>query len=323
MYGGIVEQVDEAMAASSETTVCLVGQPDVLYPFLAAILPPHPRLRFVSDANRTGRPGCERMAIRPARRWLAVGESDHERLCARPQSCARMTPSRGTAALHLDVQALLSRVAARSHGTSEWRPESISEGYIVLVQREVGRRGFEASEAARFSSRLRAATGKRVVVSHGIENGSLARTIALYARADGVVGVHGADLANAVFAVQPVCVVEISSWLSENRKEPWRAIDQAVARWSSNVHWMVHRIAPEQILRDRQELRTFWSSANADPEFLWKHGMPAKHNADSVIRKRDLMLLFAPTFHLGEHDADDVAGLLRRCWSGRSAARRR
>jgi hypothetical protein len=175
-------------------------------------------------------------------------------------------------------------------------------------------RAFDATDEATLATQLQRASGLPTVLYTGEQ--SLADTIALFARADVVVGIHGAGLTNTIFTPHRVCVVELSSWVDKAHKTRWRTsgdyvgrTDSAVPRWNHLIAWQVHRLTPEQIVASysQEKQRHFWSDA-PDPSMLNEKREPVKPN-----RKQDLMLLDAPIFKLTPQDIDAIAAHVVAC----------
>jgi hypothetical protein len=121
--------------------------------------------------------------------------------------------------------------------------------------------------------------------------------------------VVAAGLTNAVFPPHATCVVEISTWTDRAHKSAWRSSQGEVARWSPFIEWHVHRLPPEQIAEGFSEAvrRQFWSDA-PDPHYVDEHKKPFKPE-----RKRDLMLISAPVFHMRPRDIDAIAARVSGC----------
>ena len=81
-----------------------------------------------------------------------------------------------------------------------------------------------------------------LVVFNGTEDAI--STMELFARADAVLGYHGAGLANNIFIPRNACVVEVSLWLDTNGSEPWRETPHSrILSWNPRLHWRTHRLA--------------------------------------------------------------------------------
>lgn len=104
-------------------------------------------------------------------------------------------------------------------------------------------------------------------------------TLRAFAGASGVVGYHGAGLVNVVFALAPLCVLEISTLMMDeddpgcehppppsmpprntsansstpkqprSKFQPWRTNGKAVSAWTPFVYWNTYWLATSTVLR--------------------------------------------------------------------------
>ena len=269
MYGGLSVQLERWRndAATSHQQLCLIGESEVMYPFARALLPPLRHLTYVAaeaagqgqpyDRNLTTRPHCSEVHVPPPQRWRVHEEPDHEGLCtgvSPSRTCRVLHPGEASRELHRDVRAMMSR-----------RTDGDGAITVLIARNRTSSRGraFNAEDEAALLKRLHAASGLPTVLYTGQQ--SLAETLALFARAAVVVGIHGAGLTNSVFTPHPTCVVEISTWVDRAHHARWRTsgdytgrTDSSVPRWSRYIDWRVHRLTPEQIvasLSQEQQVR--------------------------------------------------------------------
>ena len=75
MYGGLSVQLNRwrSNMQMAGQTMCLIGESDVLYPFIKPILPPLRNLAYVAadDRNFTTKPFCAALKVPPLTRALA------------------------------------------------------------------------------------------------------------------------------------------------------------------------------------------------------------------------------------------------------------
>ena len=109
----------------------------------------------------------------------------------------------------------------------------------------------EASSAAALQSALAAIPLASVVQYTGQE--SMATTLRMFADARAVVGVHGAGLANALFALAPVTVLEIGTYLSPTGtptgRAEWRS-NGMLALLSPAIDWILYRLPYEEFVTE-------------------------------------------------------------------------
>jgi len=124
---------------------------------------------------------------------------------------------------------------------------------VVLIQRE-HTRAFEPETAARLRRMLQG-----VVVSAQVErsrdslgffeftpNMTVKQTLDVFTNAAGVVGYHGAGLANTLFTARPSCVMEISTYRTLDWK-PWRS-NSDLANQNDLLIWHTVRIKLQALL---------------------------------------------------------------------------
>ena len=133
MYGGMSAQLSEYRTKIARDdhklapTMCLIGEPDVLYSYVRAVLPPLPKLVYVAaDKNFTSRPGCAALQSRMPhpRRSRVHEEPDHENLCSGTEratgwqrTCTVVHPSAADIELRHDVKEMLIRNRLRAAAT--------------------------------------------------------------------------------------------------------------------------------------------------------------------------------------------------------------
>ena len=201
-----------------------------------------------------------------------------------------------------------TKALARSAGGLAGRarsPQAASAGvHVVLISRQsasttaastsVSRVFVNASHVRR---RLERAVGLPVVSYTGHED--VRQTLLLFGRAAGIVGYHGAGLANAVFVPHATCVVEISTYLN-GTSSPWRAHEhRRTLAWSPELlSWQYYRLPLAQVL-----------AANgvqlpADAADLRRHNARQRRN-DFIKTLRYV--------GLRDDDVDKVGRTLRQC----------
>ena len=196
---------------------CVLGEPDVAYPYIDALL--HSRLRGYVDANTAEAACAESPALvvpqtRLPTPWL---ESNHT-----PDDVAwRLVRS--------DVTELLRR--RRGDGALLAPEDAPGAGYLVLVARNKSRRFTLDAGAMAYRLSQRTAMPVRVYA----DGQSLEATIRLFALARGVVLYHGAALTNLAFARYRMCVVELTSYVdAANTQSPFLWCER-MALWNPLV----------------------------------------------------------------------------------------
>ena len=85
--------------------------------------------------------------------------------------------------------------------------------HVVLISRE-GSRAFPREHEARLAALFATVTARRIVGYTGRE--SALATVRIFAVASGVFAYHGAGLVNVLFALVPLCVVEVSTLMRDD-----------------------------------------------------------------------------------------------------------
>ena len=220
-----------ALALASEREVqgftCLVGYGNALYPFLDALL--------TLDAARFGY---------VPRQW-------YNRTACTPLPDAVVTSPLAPTAVRLLHRSVRIQIAPRP-----WPTPPTKQQLLLLVRH--GTRKFVDKDAVvgRLSQRL---SGKRVLEFHG--NESMQQQIRLFASSSAVVGIHGAGLANLVFNVEPVCVLEINTYMSSEVQKDGRGLGRgaglalfrtnavAALLWNAaNIRWQSYRVPLNQLV---------------------------------------------------------------------------
>ena len=117
--------------------------------------------------------------------------------------------------VHEHVRNLISRPPTVMEPSVRYAVQRPSAGrYLILIVRRQGGRRFFPGAETRLGQRLHKLTGLATRLYWG--NESVAATLRLFAGgAAAVVGYHGAGLANVVFSPQPLCVIELSTYMHE------------------------------------------------------------------------------------------------------------
>ena len=235
-----------ALAAEREPPngfTCLVGQKPALYPFLDAL--------FTLDAARFG----------------FVPEELYNRTACVPLPDVVVSSPLAPAPMRL-----LHR-SVRMHIAPQPWPAPPAKRQLLLLVRS-GTRSFvdAAGAASRLAQRLQWA---RVVQHHGTE--PMREQVQLFANSSSVVGIHGAGLANLVFNIEPVCVVEINTYMSSELQGDgrdvgrgagpalWRTNAVAALSWNAaNVRWHTYRVPVNQLVtRGVGSLYPLYGSTNS------------------------------------------------------------
>lgn len=117
------------------------------------------------------------------------------------------------------------------------------EGTVLLIRRH-GTRAFTRDS---FTHLHRAISNvSRVRIYEGTEAADV--TLRAFASARAVVGYHGAGFANALFSPKHTRLVEVSTYVDEANRRPWRSNVGALARWRSFGATHVLRLPVQQIL---------------------------------------------------------------------------
>jgi hypothetical protein len=109
-----------------------------------------------------------------------------------------------------NATASIQRLHAAVRHVAAARKAAAPSGHLVVILRNNNRMFVNEH---RLMARFQAATGLAVRPYRGDEDA--AETLSLFANAAAVVGYHGAGHVNAVFTPHPVCVAEISTYLSD------------------------------------------------------------------------------------------------------------
>ena len=357
MYGGMSAQLSEYRTKIARDdhklapTMCLIGEPDVLYSYVRAVLPPLPKLVYVAaDKNFTSRPGCAALQSRMPhpRRSRVHEEPDHENLCSGTEratgwqrTCTVVHPSAAGIELRHDVMEMLirNRRRAASNATSGVDAAAAASEppppVAVLITRNrtsLRGRAFDANEEAVLASRLsKASGGLPVVLYTGASN--LDDTIDLFGRAAVIVGIHGAGLTNSLFSIgasplagpqgitsaslpPKVCVVELSSWTDKAHKSHWRTSSTYHGRTDSSVpRWSP--LIDWRIHRLPPE-QIVASLTPAQQKRFWSDApdptmLNERKEPVKPARKRVIMLLDAPIFRMKEADIRGILGHVAAC----------
>ena len=238
MYGGMATQLAswrhasaaatsnaaDAAATADSLSMCLVGQSDVMYAYARAVLPPTRGLFYLAadNASFTSQPQCASLRVPPPQRWRVHEEPDHEHLCTGASvalTCRVLHPGEASKELHHDVREMMRRAetpvttpgaadAISRDGLAASPLESRHEPIALLISRNRSSargRAFSVEDEAALLRRIGGngtnGNGKlphlRPVMYSGAEN--VSETISLFARAEVVVGIHGAGLTNTIF----------------------------------------------------------------------------------------------------------------------------
>ncbi len=109
--------------------------------------------------------------------------------------------------------------------------------YVLFLERRKTRE--IANEREFLGHLLSALPGRTLRRYYG--NESLAETISLFAKAQVVVGFHGAGFANVIFCNPQTVVLEFSLYEDETNTVLWRT-NNRVARLHGSVQWIVHAL---------------------------------------------------------------------------------
>lgn len=272
LYGPLVEQLQELAARPG--IVCILGERDVIYPFLKALDTSHDVVfineQYTTDSRcRCGNHSlsCPGRELPPRRRWLPMlpyRETGGSYLFCDPllyqTNCTRHSASVLTHSLLLHIsQAGLH--LAHAHAATNVRT-------VVLVTRTAnslttkqfsnlanGTRQFSHQSLKALRAKL--ASLPSTTVREYAGNESVRSTLSLFSQAQAVVGVHGAGLTNSVFAVHPVSVIEISTFTEPRR--PWRDSGYVLRRWHKAMRWHTMYIPAETFISSGFELGWFRS----------------------------------------------------------------
>ena len=180
---------------------------------------------------------------------------------------------------------------------SSWRPAARASASVLLIERLAARR-FLADSAERLRAALRRSTGRAVLSYFG--NESVADTVRLFAAAAGVVGYHGAGLANAMFTPRPQCVLEYSCAFGGDPPQLWRSNGPRVAAWTPMLRWDVLVLPLTQLLS---------TNAKRGTEQLRR----AQRAGASSLTGRAKETMEHLSALLTPEDVEDGALLLQRC----------
>jgi len=225
LYGTFVQATVHARAMPN-ATACVLADTDVLMPFLVPLAGPGVA---VYDASR-----CNSL-LRPLPAW-SIRQN-------------------GTILASEKAQQQLIIGGLHPHLRHAWPESRAAEGPVVLVERLASRRW---SNAPAIRAALRAwlePMGAKLSVFDGSQSARV--TMELFARQQGVVGYHGAGLANSVFTPRHACVVEVSLWLDATRREPFRVMPaRRISSWNPQLEWMTYRL--DWSRARRANLNTDW-----------------------------------------------------------------
>lgn len=314
---------------------------DCLLPHIAGIN------RLATDSlNSTEGSTCIVLSAQGSERLLA--DMVDTLLGARPRALlfVRASPSTSTkcnviarqvASLTSHQNATMRLVPRSPHPRDAWRvvhagiegllrrahPPQRATPYILLIARRQNRIFINEGQII---TRLQSLTACHVLVYTGSETQT--ETMALFGGADAIVGYHGAGLINAVFAPNPICVVELSTYSSTGHgwsrqaaercntsmrfpvgsSEPtlarvitWRSNRDDVRRWNPKLDWRTHRLQLQQLLDANH-----WPCAALLPMHT---------------RTRDLQIKVLRFVGLSNADVDNVANHLIPCLQQRALQR--
>ena len=305
-----------ALAAERQPSgfTCLVGQEKAIYPFIDAL--------FTFDVTRFGFVPNERY-----NRTACVPLPDLVITSGLVPTATRL--------VHRSVRMQIGPIQA-------WPPPPAKRQLLLLVRGRATSTSCATSRSfvdadgvfSRLSQRLH---GTHVVVRHyGSE--PIREQLRLFANSSSVVGIHGAGLANLVFNVEPVCVVEISTYMSSELQGDghgvgrgqgsslWRTNAFAAFDWNgANVRWQSYRVPINQLVShgvpmDEDEeagdvhrnVTARSSKVNGLLHLLENlrvvHGGGKFDKRDRYVKKLG--------FTLYEHDLDNIASAVGSCSAG-------
>ena len=200
----------------TKPTVCLVSSPKQystgVDTYVAALLPTHRHQLAVVEPSKTVTSACTTRLLRLA-------------ALAAPRSMATPPPNDIWRQLTHDVERAVHHSGSinRTVALPVWRgrPASVpstwntagpAAGHVLLISRG-GSRAFPFDHEARLMDHLGRVTHRQVL--RYTDGASALHTLRAFAGASAVVAYHGAGLVNAVFAVAPLCVIEISTLMKD------------------------------------------------------------------------------------------------------------
>ena len=314
---------------SKQGLLCLLGERDVLYPFVRELWSGGREVRFVDDrtnaATRTFTPthcSCRQLRFPVQARWVPYNNHEPgQALCNdRLVQCSYHTSKE----LMLKLHAVIVRAGllARVDDSGALALSDFSDGLggaalprqpvreIVLITRTGEARFFghplknstRAFSHGAIACLMRALEGIPSAATR-LYSGSedVRTTLQLFARARAVVGFHGAGLVNALFAVAPVVVVEVTTWILP--RVTWRTNRAGVLHWSFNMDWVTHHIDCEELLSSKD---------------LAKYLKLGNQSRERTAVARNMFLASVGAINISEQSAKIIGRIVQRAkaWNG-------